>query len=99
MITVDPERDTPDRLAEYMAYFDNSFVGLSGDKETIDLVGQPFGLFYKRHEGSEATGYLVDHTARFYLLDHDSNALVAYPHETLPDVLVKDLEYLIRSDS
>jgi protein SCO1/2 len=99
MITVDPERDTPEQLAEYMTHFDSAFVGLSGDKETIDLVGEPFGLFYEKREGSEATGYLVDHTAYFYLLDRDSKALVAYPHETLPDVLVQDLEYLIRNDS
>ena len=98
MITVDPERDTPEKLAEYVGYFDSSFTGLSGDKETIDQVGQPFGLYYEKHEGSEATGYLVDHTAHFFLLDRDSNIVVAYPHGTLPDAVVKDLEYLIENN-
>ena len=99
MITVDPERDTPEKLAEYMAYFDTSFVGLSGDKETIDAVGAPFGLYYNRHEGSEASGYLIDHTARIYLLDRETNPIVAYPHEVTADLIIDDLKYLIKNQS
>ena len=98
MITVDPERDTAELLAEYMGYFDSSFVGLTGEKDVIDQIGAPFGLFYEKHEGSEATGYLVDHTARVYLLDRDSNSIVAYPHGTTADALVEDLEYLIKQE-
>jgi len=98
MITVDPERDTAELLAEYMGYFDSSFVGLTGDKDAIDQIGAPFGLYYEKHEGSEATGYLVDHTARVYLLDRDSNTIVAYPHGTTADAFVEDLEYLIKQE-
>ena len=98
MITVDPERDTAEKLAEYMGYFDSSFVGLTGEKETIDQIGAPFGLFYEKHEGSEATGYLVDHTAHVYLLDRDSNTIVAYPHGTTAESFAKDLEYLIKQE-
>ncbi|MCB8943814.1 MAG: SCO family protein [Ardenticatenaceae bacterium] len=99
MITVDPERDTPERLAEYMGYFDSSFVGLSGEKDMIDEVGAPFGLYYERHEGSGEGNYLVDHTARVYLLDRESNAIVAYPHEVTADLILDDLHYLIEQES
>jgi protein SCO1/2 len=99
MITVDPERDTPEKLAQYMNYFDSSFVGLSADSETIDEVGEPFGLYYAKHEGSAASGYLIDHTARIYLLDPDANAIVAYPHNTQSDFILNDLEYLMENDS
>jgi protein SCO1/2 len=95
MVTVDPERDTPETLAKYLRYFDDSFVGLSGSHELIDQVGEPFGLYYSRHEGSEATGYLVNHTARLYLLDRDSNAILTYSQGTPPDVILQDLQHLI----
>jgi protein SCO1/2 len=98
MITVDPERDTPERLAEYMGYFDKSFVGLSADNEILDRVGEPFGLYYRKGVGSEATGYLIAHTSRVYLLDRQSNAIVAYSHGTSADDFLKDLKYLIASD-
>lgn len=95
MITVDPERDTPDRLAEYLNYFDSSFVGLSGSTEMIDAVGEPFGLYYSKNEGSEASGYLVDHTARTYLVDRESNAIVAYSHGVDADLILSDLNHLM----
>lgn len=99
MITVDPERDTPEAMAEYMGYFDDSFVGLSGDQELIDAVGKPFGLYYyqHQHEGSPASGYLVDHTARFFLLDREGNVILSYAHETPLDALFRDVEYLIKT--
>ena len=99
MITVDPERDTAEKLAEYVSYFDDSFVGLTADKERIDEIGKPFGLYYEKHEGSEATGYLVDHTAHVYLLDRASNTIVAYPHGTTAEQFLEDLEYLIKKGS
>jgi protein SCO1/2 len=95
MVTVDPERDTPETLAKYLHYFDESFVGLSGSHELVDQVGEPFGLYYSRQEGSEATGYLVDHTARLYVLDRESNAILTYSQGTPPDVILQDLQHLI----
>jgi protein SCO1/2 len=98
MITVDPERDTPERMAEYVAYFDPTFVGLSADAEIVDRVGEPFGLFYEKSAGTAATGYLVSHTTRVYLLDRDSNAIVAYPHGTTDEAYLADLQYLLRNE-
>ncbi len=98
MITVDPERDTPEKMAEFMNYFDSTFVGLSGDKEAIDAVGKPFGLYYNRHEGTEASGYLVDHTSRFFLLDRNGNVILSYAHETPTAALLKDVQYLIENE-
>lgn len=95
MITVDPERDTPEQLVDYLGYFDDSFIGLSGDLQRIDQVGKPFGLYYQRHEGSPATGYLIDHTARPYLLDRDSDAILSYAQGTSPDTLLMDLQHLL----
>ncbi|MEM7530944.1 MAG: SCO family protein [Chloroflexota bacterium] len=94
MVTVDPARDTAEVMTTYMGYFDESFVGLTGEQSQIDAVGDPFGLYYKKGEGSVDTGYLVDHTSRFYLIDPEGNARVAYAHDTDDDLLLADLTYL-----
>lgn len=99
MVTVDPERDTPEALADYVSRFDPSFVGLSGTTTEIDAAGAPFGLFYQKNEGSAATGYLVDHSTRTYLIDPEGNARVAYPHDAAVDDIVADLRWLIEQES
>lgn len=99
MVSVDPERDTPEVLDTYVHYFDDSFVGITGSKADIDALGEPFGIYYEKGEGSEATGYLMIHSTRFYLIDPDGNAIVSYPHETTDDQVVTDLQYLFEHGS
>lgn len=98
MVSVDPERDTPDVLAEYVSHFDPSFVGITGTKAEIDAAGEPFGLFYQKNEGSAATGYLVDHSTRTFLIDRDFNARVAYPFDVTQDALLADLRHLMAQE-
>ncbi len=99
MISVDPERDTPVALADYVSVFDPTFVGVTGAQAEIDQAGEPYGLYYQKHEGTAATGYLIDHTARVFLIGPDGRALVAYPHEVDPDALLADMRWLIRQES
>lgn len=94
MVSVDPERDTPEALADYVTVFNPTFIGLTGAKEAIDRAGEPYGLFYQRHEGSAATGYLVDHSTRTYLIGPDGRALVAYPHDATVEGILDDLRWL-----
>ncbi len=99
MITVDPERDTPDVIANYVSFFDPSYVGLTGTTAEIDAAGEPFGIFYQKHEGSTASGYLVDHSTRTYLIDPEGNYRVAYPYETTPEQFAEDLRWLMENES
>jgi protein SCO1/2 len=95
MITIDPERDTAENMAEYVAFFDDSFVGLTGEKAEIDAAGAPFGLYYEKEEGSAATGYLMSHTTRVYLLDREQNARVAYALDADVDAIAADIQFLL----
>ena len=99
MISVDPERDTPDALAKYAEAFNPTFLGITGTKEEIDLVGEPYGLYYQRNEGSAATGYLVDHSTRTYLIGPDGRALVAYPHDASAEGIAADLRWLMGQET
>ena len=95
MITIDPERDTAENMAEYVAFFDDSFVGLTGEKAEIDAAGAPFGVYYEKEEGSAATGYLMSHTTRVYLLDREQNARVAYALDAGVDAIAADIHFLL----
>lgn len=98
MISVDPERDTPEQLAKYLNYFDSSFVGLSGDIETIETIGEPFGLYYEKNQGAGASGYLINHTSTVFLLDRKGNAIFAYTHGVSPEQLTNDILNLIEEE-
>ena len=67
-VSVDPERDTPEKLDQYLASFDDRFVGLSGSREETDRIVKAYRVFARRVEGSGGD-YTMDHTAAIYLLD------------------------------
>ena len=67
-VSVDPERDTPDKLDQYLASFDDRFVGLSGSREETDRIVKAYRVFARRVEGAGGD-YTMDHTAAVYLLD------------------------------
>ncbi len=95
MVSVDPERDTPERLAEYVSHFDDRFVGITGSSAEIDAAGKPFGLYYAKQEGTAESGYVVDHTARTFLLNPKGEVIVAYPYDATEEAVLADMQYLL----
>jgi protein SCO1/2 len=98
MVTVDPERDTPERLAAYVRAFDPSFVGLTGTPAAIAAVAGPLGVYFARQEVEGAAGYLVDHTASVLLLDPQGRLRLIWPPNTSPELMAEDLSYLLRRE-
>lgn len=96
MVTVDPERDTPERMAEYMAFFNPSFVGLSGTPDQIAEAATPFGIYYQKNEGTPASGYLVDHTATINVLDREGRMRLVWPFGTEGDAMAADLKQMLK---
>lgn len=95
-VTVDPERDTPERVQEYVNHFDQDFIGLSGTEPQLAKVWNDYGVFRQKVEGTSAMGYLVDHTARVTLIDQDGNLRVSYGFDTPVEDIVHDLKLLLR---
>lgn len=62
-VSVDPERDTPEKLAGYLGLFNPNFIGLTGTLAEIEAVASRFGIFFAKHDYEGAAGYLVDHTS------------------------------------
>ena len=96
MISVDPERDTPEMLAEYVAHFHPSFIGVTGTPDEIAEVATLYGIFYEAHEGTAATGYLVDHTATVMVIDQEGHLKLVFPFGTPAEDIAEDLEQLLK---
>jgi len=68
-VTVDPERDTPEALAEYTDHFDPDLIGLTGSRAQIDAALKTFRVYARKMPGDTQDSYLYDHQAMFYLMD------------------------------
>ncbi|MDJ0756270.1 MAG: SCO family protein [Ardenticatenaceae bacterium] len=96
MVTVDPERDTAEKLAEYMAFFDPTFLGLTGTDEEIMAATAPYGIFYQKQEVEGSSGYLMDHTAAVLVIDREGYLRMLYPFGVTGEDIGSDLEILVR---
>ena len=96
MVTIDPARDDVGRVGEYVRYFDERFVGLTGSDEEIGSVATLYGIFYRAGEGTEATGYLMEHTPTVLVIDREGNLKLVIPFGAEAEAVAADLEYMLR---
>lgn len=93
MVSVDPERDTPEVLAKYVTAFDPRFVGLRGDLEATRKAAQEFKIYFeKRKQGGS---YTVDHSAQSYVLDAQGRLRLLVRHDRIAQDLAQDLRQLL----
>lgn len=95
-ITVDPQRDTIQRTAEYAAGFDPQFIGLSGSQAELTPVWSAYGVYRQIQEGQSAVGYLVDHSSRIYLVDTHGDLRLTYVYGTPPEDIAADARHILR---
>lgn len=96
MVSLDPERDTPEKLSKYVGQFHPSMIGVTGSKEQLDEVTSLYGIFYQIAEGSDATGYLIDHTATLLVLDREGYLKLVFPFGVTSQDIADDLKYMLR---
>ncbi len=94
-VTVDPQRDTPEVLAQYVPGFDPSFVGLYGTPEEISRTAKTFKVFYQKVSGPTETSYTIDHTAGSYVIDKSGQPRLFLRHEQGLAPIVADLRQLL----
>jgi len=97
MISIDPERDTPERLAEYLAHFDERFVGATGTLEEVNAVATVYGIFYqKRNSGDAQLQYTLDHTSTLVVIDREGHLKLVMPPDLQAEELAEDLKHMLR---
>jgi protein SCO1 len=94
-VTVDPQRDTPETLRKHLANFDPAFVGLTGDQAQLEQVWKDFNIFVYQNEPNASGGYLVDHTARVYVVDRNGELRMTYPFGTGAEIMAEDMRHLV----
>ena len=99
-ISVDPQRDSPERLAGYAPYFHPNIRGVTGTPDQIALAARLYGAAYRRSATSDsAMGYTVDHTASTYLVDPHGRLVRTLDHATPSPVIVSAIRALLANGS
>jgi protein SCO1 len=89
-VTVDPERDTPAALKDYLSSFDPRIVGVTGDEAAIAAVAKAYRAYYKRMPLAEG-GYTMDHTAIIYLMGKDGRFVTPFSLKRTTDAAAAEL--------
>ena len=79
-VTLDPDRDTPQVLAQYVPAFDPAFIGLYGTRDETAAVAKDFKVFYQKVPGKTETSYTLDHTAGSYVFDREGRLRLFVRH-------------------
>jgi protein SCO1 len=95
-ITLDPERDTPEDMANYVKSFGPNFVGLTGSQEAIAAAAKAYRVAYSKVENKDSAGdYSVDHSALVYLMDPEGQYVTHFSYGLSADQMAEKLEKLL----
>ncbi len=96
-VTVDPTRDTPQMLKDYVSWVSDRITGLSGDPAEIDKAIKAWGVVAEKVPGSSPDDYTMNHTASVFLLDRDGNFQSTIAYQENPDTAVAKIRRLVGS--
>lgn len=91
-ITVDPERDTVEFMADYVSHFHPDMVGLTGTEAAINEAAKAFRVYHRKAVDDSATDYLVDHSSFVYLMGPDGNFLTMFNTGTDPHTMAQTIQ-------
>jgi protein SCO1/2 len=95
LITVDPGRDTPAVLKDYVGNFGPTMIGLTGTPEQIATVAKEFRVYYRKVESKDGAPYLMDHSSIFYLLDKRGRFVRHFTHQSKAEDIAAALRPLL----
>lgn len=94
-ITLDPERDTPDKLKEYAAFFHKNILPLRGSLEDTKDVIEAYGGFFRKGNLRGDGSYVVDHSAYYYLIDSEGRLVRVFDHSATVNDIVESLRAVL----
>lgn len=98
MISVDPERDSLERLAEYTGFFGEGFIGATGTQQQLEELASRYGVIWRRVEAeNSAMGYTIDHSSSLYVVDREGRILERVLYSSSPEGLVTALRTALSS--
>ena len=97
LVTVDPERDTPERLAQYVTQFDSSFTGVTGSRAEIEATAQTYGIHQAQAHGVSGEHGMIDHTTHTLVLDRAGALALLWSADVTAEQMAQDLKRLART--
>jgi protein SCO1/2 len=99
-VSVDPDRDTTERLAAFVPYFHPDFIGVTGSQEELEHLTKALGIYHARSDETpvDARDYLVDHTSAVLLIDPRAQLHAVYSHPDEPEAIARSFEEIRRLD-
>lgn len=94
-VSVDPDRDTPQAVQQYVGRFNQNFIGLSGPPEKLETIWKDYGVFREEVQ-SDTFGTIINHTARVTLIDQQGNMRLSYGFGTPVEDIVHDLNLILK---
>ena len=94
-VSVDPERDSLERLAQYVPFFNPEFVGATGDPRELEKFATSLGAVYILRPPEADGSYMVDHSSRLLLIGPDARFTAVMSDQTAPAVLAADLSTIV----
>ena len=94
MVSVDPERDTPEVLSKYVPAFNPSFLGLYGDAAATQRAAKEFKIFYEKRKVGDS--YSVDHSGQSYVIDPQGRLRLFVRHDRIAQDLAEDLRAILK---
>lgn len=95
-VSVDPQRDTFEKLEEYVHVFHKDFIGASGTEGEVNLLTDSLGVYYKINAPDASGNYTVDHSSLIYVINPQGYLVMSWSHDIQPDQIAEDLHYLLK---
>lgn len=95
-VTLDPERDTPQKLAQFVPAFNPTFLGLYADPAHTAQVAKDYQVYYRKQPVDKLGNYSIDHSAFTYVYDADGHVRLRMPYGEAPADITSDIRQLIR---
>jgi protein SCO1/2 len=96
LITIDPARDTPDALADYVSRFHPAMVGLTGSPEQVAAAARAYRVFYSKVQRPDMTDYTMDHSSFIYLVGPDGRVRALFRPQTPPEAIAEAVRGQLR---
>jgi protein SCO1/2 len=97
-VTVDPERDRPEVLKDYVGYFSSDLIGLTGSLDQIAAVAGQYRVKYRKHP-RPGGGYSMDHSADLYVIDRSGQLFAVVPYGLPPEHVLGVVQRLLEGGS
>jgi protein SCO1/2 len=96
-VTVDPKRDTPELLRQYVPAFNPGFIGLWGSREATEKVTRDFHVYAQERPGKTPESYTVDHSSQTFVFDREGRIRLVLAYGSTPEAIASDLRILLAS--